>query len=242
MSYYLPTVLINAVGLSNQLARLLTAVNSVTYLVFSCISISLVEKWGRRGLMLVSTAGQGLAFFIITILLRFGSPPDGERRFSMASIPFFFLYYIAFGIGMLGVPWLYPTEINSIAMRTKGAAVSTATNWITNFVIVQITPIGIQNLSWRFWIVFTVLNAAFIPIIYFFYPETSNRTLEDLDDYYRNNPPLIVVGDKDVMSSKRPRRYIEQEELHRQRVARQSGEVSRAKSVTQEDHIEDYRV
>jgi MFS family permease len=129
MSYYLPTVLINAVGLSNQLARLLSAVNSVTYLVFSCISISLVERWGRRGLMLVSTAGQGLAFLVITILLSYGSPPDGDRKLATASIPFFFLYYIAFGVGMLGVPWLYPTEINSIAMRTKGAAVSTATNW-----------------------------------------------------------------------------------------------------------------
>lgn len=38
MSYYLPTVLITAVGLSNELARLLTAVNSVTYLIFSCVS------------------------------------------------------------------------------------------------------------------------------------------------------------------------------------------------------------
>lgn len=129
MSYYLPTVLITAVGLSNQLARLLTAVNSVTYLLSTFLSVPLVERWGRRGLMLVSTAGQGLAFLIITILLRFGGPPDGNREAAMASIVFFFLYFIAFGVGMLGVPWLYPTEINSIAMRTKGAAVSTATNW-----------------------------------------------------------------------------------------------------------------
>ena len=79
---------------------------------------------------------------------------------------------------MLGVPWLYPTEINSLPMRTKGAAVATATNWITNFVIVEITPIGIQSLGWRFWIVWTVFNAAFMPVIYFLYPETSNRSLE----------------------------------------------------------------
>ena len=79
---------------------------------------------------------------------------------------------------MLGVPWLYPTEINSLPMRTKGAAVATATNWITNFVIVEIPPIGIQSLGWRFWIVWTVFNAAFMPVIYFLYPETSNRSLE----------------------------------------------------------------
>ncbi|UNI23831.1 hypothetical protein JDV02_009625 [Purpureocillium takamizusanense] len=222
MSYYLPTVLIQAVGLSNQLARLLTAVNSVTYLIFSCISIPLVERWGRRGLMMVSTAGQGAAFLVITVLLRYGSPPDGNSKAAEASIVFFFLYYVAFGIGMLGVPWLYPTEINSIAMRTKGSAVATATNWLTNFVIVEITPIGIQNLGWKFWIVFTIFNTAFMPVIYFFYPETSNRTLEDLDDYYRNNPPLIVTGDADVTGSKRPRKYVEMEQTHMRRVVRTS--------------------
>lgn len=128
MSYYLPTVLITAVGLPTELSRLLTAVNSVTYLIFSCASVTLVEKWGRRRLMLISTAGQGFAFLVITILLRLGDA-GGNRKASEASIAFFFFYYIAFGLGMLGVPWLYPTEINSIAMRTKGAAVATATNW-----------------------------------------------------------------------------------------------------------------
>lgn len=135
MSYYMPAVLISAVGLSNELARLLTAVNSLTYLIFSCVSVTLVERWGRRGLMLLSTAGQGLAFLVITILLRYGGP-GGNRRASEGSIVFFFLYFMAFGLGMLGVPWLYPTEINSIAMRTKGAAVATATNWYNKFSIV----------------------------------------------------------------------------------------------------------
>ena len=41
---------------------------------------------------------------------------------SKGAIAFFFLYYISFAIGMLGVPWLYPTEINSLPMRTKGVA------------------------------------------------------------------------------------------------------------------------
>lgn len=50
----------------------------------------------------------------------------------------------------LGVPWLYPTEINSLPMRTKGAAVATATNWLTNFIVVEITPIGIQDIGWKF--------------------------------------------------------------------------------------------
>ncbi|KAJ0344131.1 hypothetical protein COL154_006351 [Colletotrichum chrysophilum] len=184
--------------------------------------------------------GQGLSFLVITILLRFGEA-GGNRKAAEGSIVFFFLYYIAFGVGMLGIPWLYPTEINSIAMRTKGAAVATATNWITNYVIVQITPIGIQNLGWKFWIVFTVLNAAFLPVIYLFYPETANRTLEDLDEYYRNNPPLVVIGDKDAIGTKRPQKYVDHEEAQVERVAHEDGVTEAADkktSRTEARHVE----
>ncbi|KAH6898089.1 general substrate transporter [Thelonectria olida] len=211
VSYYLPTVLIESVGLSNQRARLLSACNSVSYLVFSGVAVTLVEKWGRRGLMLISTFGQFLTFLIITILLRFAENSENGDSYGTASIAFFFLYFISFAMGMLGVPWLYPTEINSLPMRTKGAAVATGTNWITNFVIVEITPIGIQNLGWRFWIVWTVFNAVFLPLIYFVYPETANRQLEDIDAYYRTNPSLIVTKNKEATMTKRPLQYIEHE-------------------------------
>ncbi|CEL02521.1 Putative Hexose carrier protein [Aspergillus calidoustus] len=219
MSYYLPTVLINSVGFSNSMSRLLTACNATSYFIFSCVAVTMIERFGRRGLMLLSGFGQFISFLVITILLRFATT---NEVYGTASVAFFFLYHVAFGIGMLGVPWLYPTEINSLPMRTKGAAVATATNWITNFAIVEITPIGIQNIGWRFWIVWTVLNAVFLPIIYFFYPETANRTLEDVDAYYRSNPPLIVVGDLDAISTKRPLKFIQREDEEVQKRAKEA--------------------
>ncbi|KAJ5081796.1 hypothetical protein NUU61_010060 [Penicillium alfredii] len=217
MSYYLPTVLTTAVGTTEEMARLLTACNSVVYFLFTCMSVPLVEKAGRRGLMMASTFGQFFSFLVITILLRFASTLPKGSSVASASIAFFFLFYISFGLGMLGVPWLYPTEISSLPMRTKTAALATATNWICNFVIVEITPIAIQNIGWRFWIVWTVFNAAFLPVIYFFYPETANRTLEDIDAYYRTNPGLIVVTDPDAICVERPVKYIvhEQEEVQK---------------------------
>ena len=93
-------------------------------------------------------------------------------------------------------------------MRTKGAALGAATNWIFNFMVVEITPIGIQNLGWKFCLIWTVLNAAIVPIVYLFYPETAGRTLEDMDEYFRTDPPLVVCFDEDAISAKRPERYI----------------------------------
>lgn len=131
MSYYMPTVLTNSVGLPEEMARLLSACNAVSYLIFSGLAVLFVERMGRRVLMISSTVAQFICFLIITILLYFsesGGSSNGQV-YANASVAFFFLYYGAFGIGMLGVPWLYPTEINSLPMRTKGAAAATATNW-----------------------------------------------------------------------------------------------------------------
>lgn len=136
-SYYLPTVLIQSVKLDNKLARLLAACNSVSYLLFSLIGIPNVERWGRRKMMIFASSGQCFCYFIITILIRYSEQPGykNAKEVASGSVAFFFLYYVFFGIGMQGVPWLYPTEINSLSMRTKGAALGTATNWIFNFMV-----------------------------------------------------------------------------------------------------------
>jgi MFS family permease len=222
-SYYLPTVLIQSVGLDEKMARLLAACNSVSYLLFSLIGIPNVERWGRRNMLIFAAAGQSFCYLLITILIRYNEKPGYEHSHEVASasVAFFFLYYVFFGIGMQGVPWLYPTEINSLAMRTKGAAAGTATNWIFNFMVVEITPIGIQNLQWKFYIIWTILNASFVPLTYFFYPETAGRSLEDIEDYFRGNPSLLVWKDKEATRSKRPEKYSQKEQ----------DEVRRASSV-----------
>ncbi|KAK3061080.1 hypothetical protein LTS18_007064 [Coniosporium uncinatum] len=238
-SYYLPTVLITSVGLDNSTARLLAACNGVSYLLFSLIGIPNVERWGRRKMMMYAAAGQCFCYLIITVLLRFNEL-DGyphQKEVASASIAFFFLYYVFFGIGWQGVPWLYPTEINSLSMRTKGAALGTATNWIFNFMVVEITPIGIDTLGWQFYIIWTVFNASFVPIVYLFYPETADRTLEDVDRFFTENQSIFVFRDKDAISSKRPARYQE----HEAGEMRRNSSVAVAEATQARDDVEKER-
>ncbi len=224
-SYYLPTVLTDSVGLPSKLARLLAACNSVSYLIFSFIAVPNVERWGRRRLMIFGAIGQSFCYLVITVLLKFSEDNSGKRSHDLASasVAFFFLYYVFFGIGWQGVPWLYPTEINSLHMRTKGAAVGTASNWAFNYMVVQITPIGIKTLSWKFYIIWIVFNAAFVPIVYLFYPETAGRRLEDIDRLYRENHSVWMFKDKDAIAPKRPLKYIENDEKEIRRASVASG-------------------
>ena len=55
-------------------------------------------------------------------------------------------------------------------MRTKGASLAMATNWICNYAVVQATLPGIANLGYKFWIVWAVICFSFIFITYLFYP------------------------------------------------------------------------
>ncbi|KAH8827562.1 general substrate transporter [Flagelloscypha sp. PMI_526] len=218
-SYYLPYVLIHSVGLSNNFARLLAACNSVSYLLFSLIGIPNVERWGRRKMMMYAAAGQFVCYLMITIYLRYSeSLVSGYQHWAAASVAFFFAYYVFFGIGWQGVPWLYPTEINSLSMRGKGAALGTATNWIVNFVVVEITPPGIQSLGWKFYIIWTVCNFSFIPIIYLFYPETAGRTLEDIDRFFIDNQDIFVYRYPEAISSERPRKYVDEEQQEMKKI------------------------
>jgi len=212
-SYYLPLVLQNSVGLSNTLSRLLAACNSVSYLIFSFFGLLLIETAGRRKLMMWGAAGQCVCYIFIAALLSKANDPVSGPKFGAGATAFFFLYYVFFGICWQGVPWLYPTEINSLSMRTKGAALGTASNWISNYIVVQITPLGIANLGWRFYLIWVVFNAIFVPLIWLVYPETANRHLEDIDRLYRENKNMVFVfRNKEATQVERPQRFIDADE------------------------------
>ena len=48
-------------------------------------------------------------------------------------------------------------------------------------IVVLITPVLVTNIGWGTFLFFAILNATFIPVIYFFYPETARRSLEEID-------------------------------------------------------------
>ena len=90
-------------------------------------------------------------------------------------------------------------------LRQRGSSISTAANWICNYLIVQITPPAISNIGWRTYIIFAVLNAFWVPIIYFFFPETKGLELEDVDRLFSGEDSTVSVLEKPVDEKK----YIE---------------------------------
>ena len=105
----------------------------------------------------------------------------------------FFLYYFCYGTSFAKVPWVYTSEINSLTYRIRGAAASTATNWLGGFVVTQFTKVGVDNLGWRFYLMFAVFVYSYFPVVMCLYPETSRRTLEDMDEIFARDDLGILV-------------------------------------------------
>ena len=47
--------------------------------------------------------------------------------------------------------------------------------------VVMITPVSFSSIKWKTYLIFAVINAAMVPVVYFFYPETAYRSLEEMD-------------------------------------------------------------
>ncbi|KAF2262282.1 sugar transporter STL1, partial [Lojkania enalia] len=227
-SYYMSYIFINALGISELLSRILAAAGSVDYLVFACLAYFVIERFGRRKVMMTSAAACSTCWIVISIALGLSEKGGDEYKLGIVAVSFFFAFFASFGMGVLGVPWLYPTEINALEMRTKGASLAMATNWIMNYMVVQVTLPGIDNLGYKFWIIWAVICFAFIPITYFFYPETANRTLEDIDRFFETKPGILIHRNKFAIQLSRPALFIEEDE----RIAAAQDEKKGPSSIT----------
>jgi sugar porter (SP) family MFS transporter len=174
--YYFPILCQDVLGTDHNLALLLGGINMVVYAIFASTSWFLIERFGRRKLFIIGTIGQCLSMVLTFACLIPGT--EGPAKGAAVGL---FTYIAFFGATWLPLPWLYPAEINPLKTRQKANAFSTINNWLWNFFIVMITPVLITQISWGTYLLFAALNACFIPVIYFFYPETSGRSLEEID-------------------------------------------------------------
>ncbi|KXH54058.1 hypothetical protein CSAL01_01964 [Colletotrichum salicis] len=191
--YYIPSVLVQNVGMTPHLAQIIGGCVQMMFMFGSILPALALDRMGRRKTMMWGSAGLGVCMLMISILLsRVGF--TGGQACASASVAFFFLYNLIFGTGMNCVPWVVVPEILPLHARTRGTAVGISSNWLWNFFVVMITPVIINRLQWKAYLIFVITNFLFVPIIYFFYPETSNFRLEDIDEFFTSGGNPVKVA------------------------------------------------
>lgn len=208
ITYYAP-VIYGSLGMNSFMARLLAALNGTEYFIASWPAVFLVERVGRRKLMLFGAFGQAATMAILAGTTSPGAS-EGSR---VAAIVFLFVFNTFFAIGWLGMTWLYPAEIVPLRIRAPANALSTSANWIFNFLVVIITPVAFNNIGYQTYIIFAVINAFMVPSVYFFYPETAYRSLEEMDSIFHKCQGGRGYFDVVRIAEEEPRRYGKNGEL-----------------------------
>ncbi|KAL9054988.1 MAG: hypothetical protein Q9162_003843 [Coniocarpon cinnabarinum] len=165
-------------------ARILAASVFTWQTLCSPIGILTVDRFGRRKLMLFSALGMGCCMAIVAG----ASSATGNRSAVAAAGAFIFLFSTFFPVGFLGLSFLYASEISPLNVRVYITSVSTGTVWMSNFVVAEMTPAVLADIAGRYYILYAAINLfLIIPVVYFFFPETNQRTLEEMDEIFRNS-------------------------------------------------------
>jgi sugar porter (SP) family MFS transporter len=194
ITYYIPTLLEGQVGLSPTLSRLISAINGTEYFAASWVAVFTVEKFGRRSLMIFGAVGMSLSMVVLAVTDNISAAhpkTDLGTRAGIAQTVFLFVFNTFFAVGWLGMTWLYPAEIVPLRIRAPANALSTSSNWIWNFMVVMITPVAFTNIGYKTYIIFAVINAFIVPVVYFFFPETTMRSLEEMDRIFHKTTNIF---------------------------------------------------
>jgi sugar porter (SP) family MFS transporter len=182
--YYSNTLFSKSLGFDQHLSALMSGFLQTWFFLASFIPWFLIDRIGRRPLLLSMISLMSAVMVVQTGLIYNVQHKPGTalaRSSAAGAAAMLFIFEGAFTIGFQATVWVYPSEILPLRLRQRGSSVSTGCNWILNYAVVQFTPPSLQNIGYRTYIIFAVLNACWVPIIYVFFPETKGLELEDVD-------------------------------------------------------------
>ncbi|OOQ91654.1 MFS sugar transporter [Penicillium brasilianum] len=192
ISVYASTIFESNLHMSNSLSKILAAC-ALTWKFLCCfISFFAIDRLGRRALFMISGTGMAICMAAMAVTTSF---PSDNKHASIASATFIFLFNLFYPIGFLGGNFLYCTEVAPVRLRVAMASISTANHWLWNFVVVMVTPVALDTIGFRYYIMYAILSACIPVLVYFFYPETMNRNLELLNHVFRDaSSPWEIVS------------------------------------------------
>jgi MFS family permease len=175
--YYAPTILSDT-GLGNSAALAGTLVVGITNVVFTIVAVLLLDRVGRRALLLTGTVVLMLALVVLGVYFSSSTLQDQYGWLALAGL---ILFIAGFAIGLGPVFWLMISEIFPVGVRSKAMAAATIVNWGANFLVAQ-TFLSLSGWITRQGVFFLYAALAVLSIVFFALrvPETRGRSLEDI--------------------------------------------------------------
>ncbi|KAF2203559.1 general substrate transporter [Delitschia confertaspora ATCC 74209] len=183
---YYQTIMYKNLGITGDRNLLVTGIYNVVGPVFNFFFITLLlDRVGRRKPLLIGTVGITIALICEAVIGSQIPGAKGSRKDSLSIAGVFFLFCVSaiFSCSFGPISWVYMSEIMPFQIRGRGSAFATGIgNWLVSTIWSQVSPIGLGELTYRFYFVFVAFNICVtFPVVFFFFKETKQMTLEEID-------------------------------------------------------------
>jgi MFS transporter, SP family, galactose:H+ symporter len=188
--YYAPTIFQQAGFQSAEGSIIATAGVGLVNVLVTIISIPLLDRVGRRPLLLASLGGMSLSLAALGVGFAVGGAV--LKWIGVLSLA---IYIASFAIGLGPVFWLLISEIFPLKIRGQAASIATMANWLSNF-LVSLTFLSLLNRlgSVSTFLLYAVLSLGGLWFCFRFVPETKGVPLEKIERDLRAGRPLRKLG------------------------------------------------
>ncbi len=189
--YYAPTIFASA-GVGTGTALDHSVIIGLVMLLFTLGSMMLVDRVGRKPIMLLASAGMGTSLVLLGLM--FGGAGAGGWWLFIWILTF----VSSFSIGMGGIYWVVVSEIFPTRVRGAAMSLSVVFLWGGNYLVSQFFPAMLAVLQGQVFYVFALMCLICFVFIRRFVPETKGKTLEQIErelfgKHARPSPPASSV-------------------------------------------------
>ncbi|CAO3667351.1 unnamed protein product [Umbelopsis ramanniana] len=227
---YYATLMFEQAGLQGSASLLANGIDYALMVIFCIPAMFIVDRVGRRKLMLTGTVAMGIGFILMAGVyggvghtvwdeanLTHAVDMGGNKGADYAVIVIIFLFVCFYAITWAPCAWIYISEIFPLRIRSKGFAFASALLWVGNVLVGQITPILMNAITFYTYVVYAAIAIIIFLFLYFFTPEPKGLSLEEVEVIFQG--PIFVHNlDYDAYLS-----------AHREDVERLRAEVEAAK-------------
>lgn len=211
VSYFLPLVL-NSVGITDSYTQLvINACTQVWSFLWAVTFAMLIDRVGRRRLLLTAYVGMFTVYFIWTILAAIITKSHfGNHAMGDAIVVLIFAFFLFYHIAGPVMP-AYVVETMNFELRAKGVVLFQLSSNLASVFNGFTNPVALKNIGWRYYIVFVCLLVLWTVVIWFGYPETKGLSLEEISNVFDGEEATLQHGISATMELDEKDRVVAEE-------------------------------
>lgn len=177
------------VGDTQEATLIASGISYVINVVMTVPAILFVDKWGRRPTLIFGALIMSIWLWAVGGVMATGTwsvGADGKAVVALHSktqanglVACIYLFVATFATTWGPLGWIYPAEIYPLRVRAMAVSLSTASNWLFNWVLNFVVPLLMERIHYGLYLLFAAFNFLMCVHVFIAYPETKGYTVSN---------------------------------------------------------------